>query len=29
MENGKTAELWGTSNRMGMLVKPGILPAIG
>jgi predicted ester cyclase len=29
MENGKIAELWGTSDRMGMLTKLGILPDIG
>jgi predicted ester cyclase len=29
MEEGKIAELWGTSDRMGMLTKLGILPDIG
>jgi predicted ester cyclase len=29
MEDGKIAELWGTSDRMGMLTKLGILPDIG
>lgn len=29
MEAGKIAELWGTSDRMGMLTKLGILPDIG
>jgi predicted ester cyclase len=29
MENSKIAELWGTSDRMGMLTKLGILPVIG
>jgi predicted ester cyclase len=29
MENGKIAELWGISDRMGMLTQLGILPDIG
>lgn len=29
MEDGKIAELWGTSDRMGMLTKLGILPNVG
>lgn len=29
MEEDKIAELWGTSDRMGMLTKLGILPDIG
>ena len=29
MEDGKIAEMWGTSDRMGMLTKLGILPDIG
>jgi predicted ester cyclase len=29
LENGKIVELWGTSDRMGMLTKLGILPDIG
>jgi predicted ester cyclase len=29
IEDGKIAELWGTSDRMGMLTKLGILPDIG
>ena len=29
MEDGKIAELWGTSDRMGMLTQLGILPGIG
>ena len=29
MEGGKIAELWGTSDQMGMLTKLGILPEIG
>jgi predicted ester cyclase len=29
MEGGKIAELWGTSDRMGMLTQLGILPDIG
>jgi predicted ester cyclase len=29
MKQGKIAELWGTSDRMGMLTKLGILPDIG
>jgi steroid delta-isomerase-like uncharacterized protein len=29
MEDGKIAELWGTSDRMGMLTQLGILPDIG
>ena len=29
MEQGKIAELWGTSDRMGMLTKLEILPDIG
>ncbi|MBV9453381.1 MAG: ester cyclase [Rubrobacter sp.] len=29
MENGKIAELWGVSDRMGMLTQLGILPDIG
>ena len=29
MEEGRIAELWGTSDRMGMLTKLGILPDIG
>jgi predicted ester cyclase len=29
IEGGKIAELWGTSDRMGMLTQLGILPDIG
>ncbi len=29
IEDGKIAELWGTSDRMGMLTQLGILPDIG
>ena len=29
MEGGRIAELWGTSDRMGMLTQLGILPDIG
>jgi len=29
LEDGKIAELWGTSDWMGMLTQLGILPAIG
>jgi predicted ester cyclase len=29
MEDGKIAELWGTSDRMGMLTQLGVLPNIG
>ena len=29
MEDGKIAELWGTSDRMGMLTQLGILSDIG
>ena len=29
MEEGKIAELWGTSDRMGMLTQLGMLPDIG
>jgi predicted ester cyclase len=29
MEDGKIAELWGVSDRMGMLTQLGILPDIG
>jgi len=29
MEDDKIAELWGTSDRMGMLTQLGILPDIG
>ena len=29
MEDGKIAELWGISDRMGMLTQLGILPDIG
>ncbi len=29
IENGKIAELWGVSDRMGMLTQLGILPDIG
>jgi predicted ester cyclase len=29
IEEGKVAELWGTSDRMGMLTQLGILPDIG
>jgi len=29
MEGGKMAELWGTSDRMGMLTQLGILPDMG
>ena len=28
MENGKIAELWGTSDRMGMLTRLGLFPEI-
>jgi predicted ester cyclase len=29
IEDGKIAELWGISDRMGMLTQLGILPDIG
>jgi predicted ester cyclase len=29
IEDGKIVELWGVSNRMGMLTQLGILPDIG